>query len=64
MILMPCPNNVSYINMDLSSYLKEAKEIHHREGVAVTVFMMIGICSTMAYICRIVGYRMGVKRKV
>jgi hypothetical protein len=44
-------------------YIIKAEDLEHREGPAATIFMTIGFFGTLAYFCRVLGKRMGIKRK-
>jgi len=45
-------------------YIIKAEDLETREGPSATIFMAIGFIGSLAYICRVLGKRMGIRRKL
>ena len=45
-------------------YIIKAEDLEKREGPTAMIFMIIGMVSTVGIICRVLGKRLGIKRKI
>ena len=45
-------------------YIVKAEDLEHREGVSGTMFMVIGFITVFGSVCRIMGKRMGIRKKI
>jgi len=45
-------------------YIVKAEDLEHREGVSGTLFMAIGFATVFVTLCRVMGKRMGIRKKI